>query len=83
MPTIVDRLFKTASSADLYDVIAAALNALAERGEELAFGPVGIDTDHADISPDEDDGNRFVVAYYGNSNAETAALPPTPIQGGA
>lgn len=66
------RLLETARTADLYDLIAATLNTLAERGEELTFGPVGIDTRYAFISPDKDSGGEFVATYFAEASAELA-----------
>ncbi len=61
-------LLRTARTSDLYDLLATTFNVLDERGEELNFGPVGIDTRHADITPDDD--GEFVVAYYSEASAE-------------
>jgi hypothetical protein len=63
-------LLRTARTTDLYDLLATAFNVLNERGEELNFGPVGIDTRYADISPDDD--GKFIVAWYAESSAEIA-----------
>ncbi|WUI02058.1 hypothetical protein OHR68_09710 [Spirillospora sp. NBC_00431] len=66
------RILQTARTADLYDLLATAFNILVERGEELNFGPVGIDTRHVDITPDDD--GAFIVAYYSEANAVEAAV---------
>lgn len=81
----LDRLLHTATTADLYDLLAATLNELSKRDKDLNFGPVGIDTQYADITPDHitpnDPSGEFIVTYYSGEGAEAAAAECGPPEG--
>lgn len=70
-PLAVSRLLGTARTSDLYDVIAAALTILDERGD-LVIRQGCISFEHADISRDGDD--KYVATYYAEACAASAEL---------
>jgi hypothetical protein len=64
------RMLQTARTSDLYDVIAEALNVLAERDADLITGE-GILARYADL---ERDGKKFGFVYHDDDSITAAEL---------